>query len=283
MIRGAVWRLHQSVVRNPLCNTALATRFSPTLTPHGPLYGTLLYRHDRLIIPGIIHAHSNLAGQAPQFSTDAKDKMQTESASSEPTTSSKRRITEDIKEFNQRAATGTTATFDHALIAIERAKVFPRIKTTSLSTKRIVIHDEAQTSSVTLVMVAFRSFADDQLQSWRQAFLSSLPPERIKWFDVTINESFGAQALSGFIQRLHRGRTDPALHDYYVAFNSRAREPLEVLLPSVNRMFGYVLLLDGRARVRFRASGMATQKGVETMLRCANELVLEGEREKRQG
>lgn len=242
-------------------------------------YRTISYRHHRLITSHFVHELSNPRCHAIQFSTDTKDKMQTETHPSDVTPSSKRRIAEDLKEYNKRAATGTTATFDHALIATEQAKTFPRIKTTSLSTKRIVIHDEALTSSATLVVVAFRSFADDQLQSWHHAFVSELPPERVKWYDVTINESFGAQALSGFIQRLQRGRTDPSLHDYYVAFNSRAREPLEVLLPSVNRLFGYALLLDRQARVRFRASGMATQEGVETMLRCARRLIAEDGRE----
>lgn len=182
---------------------------------------------------------------------------------------------EDIKEYQKLVAKGSTAMFDEALIPPEEANVFPRIKTTSLSTKRIVIHDEALANSVTLVMVAFRSFADDQLQSWKRAFEAELPTDQAQWYDVTINESFGAQALSGFIQRLQRGRTDPSLHDYYVAFNDRAREPLEALLPSRNRMFGYVLLLDGQSRVRFRASGMASDDALQVFLNCAKNIVRE--------
>lgn len=276
-------RLQRRVVSNPLPSKALDAQFTRLSAADRPLHRTISYRHNRLIIPQIGHGLSNPGWHAIQFSTNTKDKMQTEPQPSDVNPSSKRRITEDIQEYNKRAAAGTTATFDRELIAAEQAKTFPRIKTTSLSTKRIVIHDEALTTSVTLVMVAFRSFADGQLQSWRHAFESGLPAERVQWYDVTINESFGARALSGFIQRLQRGRTDPWLHDYYVAFNSRAREPLEVLLPSVNRMFGYALLLDRQARVRFRASGMATQDGLETMLRCAKELIAEDERESQRG
>lgn len=215
------------------------------------------------------------SSQARYFSTDSKanGNIQTRTQAESPP---RRRPRDDLKEYQERAATGSTATFDAGLISPEDASIFPRIKTTSLSTKRIVIHDEALMSSVTLVLVAFRSFADDQLQSWKRAFEDELPRDKSKWFDVTINESFGAQALSGFIQRLHRGRTDPSLHDYYVAFNSRAREPLESLLPSRNRMFGHVLLLDRHARVRFRASGMASDDALQVFLSCAKKLVQEG-------
>lgn len=124
------------------------------------------------------------------------------------------------------------------------------------------------------MLVAFRSFADSQLCSWRSAF-STLPDHQAQWFDVTVNESFAAQALSGFIQRWQRGRTDPALHDFYVAFNSKAREPLEDLLLSSNRMYGYVLLLDSNSRVRFRASGLASAEGSAALMKCAQEIIME--------
>lgn len=124
------------------------------------------------------------------------------------------------------------------------------------------------------MLVAFRSFADSQLASWRNKLVHYVPNDS-QWFDVTINESFGSQALSGFVQRWQRGRTDPALHDYYVAFNSVAREPLECLLLSRNRMFGYVLLLDRNARVRFRASGMASQDGADSFLKCVEQIMKE--------
>lgn len=217
------------------------------------------------------------AWRASHLSTDTSpgenlNPNQKQSAQAQP---SKSRLADDIKEYKQRVASGKTASFDPSLIPVDSASVFPRIKTTSLSTKRIVIHDEAMKNSVTMVLVAFRSFADDQLQSWKNAFVKALPQTSVQWYDVTINESFGAQALSGFIQRLQRGRTDPALHDFCVAFNSKAREPLEALLPSRNRMFGYVLLLDRQALVRFRASGMATEEGLGAMISCANEIMAE--------
>ncbi|PXF46333.1 hypothetical protein BWQ96_03989 [Gracilariopsis chorda] len=184
-----------------------------------------------------------------------------------------RRFADDVREYNEATRTGRIAQFDTSLIPVSKANIFPRIKTTSLSTKRIVIHDEAADSPLTLVMVAFRSFADDQLASWRFPFSEHFPEG--KWFDVTVNESFGAQALSGFVQRWQRGRTDQTLHDYYVSFNDRAREPLETLLLSRNRMYGYVLLLDRKARVRFRGSGMANSHAIDVMVDCGQQLMKE--------
>eukprot|EP00177_Eucheuma_denticulatum_P008098 GFKZ01014757.1.p1 GENE.GFKZ01014757.1~~GFKZ01014757.1.p1 ORF type:complete len:288 (-),score=29.23 GFKZ01014757.1:779-1546(-) len=208
--------------------------------------------------------------------------LNTFSTNTKPTTSPShpppRRLSEDLKEYNSRLSTGTTAAFDSHLHPSHSADPFPRIKTTSLSTKRVVISDKAHANAVTLVLLAFRSVADQQLLSWRDAFTSHLGSHAIAWYDVTINESFGAQALSGFVQRMQRGRTDVAEHDYHVAFNCRAREPLERLLPSGNRLFGYVLLLDREGRVRWRASGLASKEGVDVMVRCARELIEEDER-----
>lgn len=184
---------------------------------------------------------------------------------------------EDIEEYTLRAKTGNHTKFDEAIIPQNKAQVFPRIKTTSLSTKRMIIHDEARAKPVTLVLVAFRSFADNQLDTWRTAFSSQLGHDG-QWFDITINESFGAQALSGFVQRWQRGKTAPEFHDYYVAFNSKAREPLERLLCTENRMYGNVMLLDREARVRFRASGAADEPGINALVSCARAIIREDQK-----
>lgn len=181
-------------------------------------------------------------------------------------------ILKDLREYAKDTGHGTVSKHDEGLIPTSEAKPFPRIKTTSLSTKRIVISDEASKTPVTLVMVAFRSVADQQLRPWREAFVSAAGSNG-RWFDVTVNESFAAQALSGFVQRWQRGRTDPDLHDFHVAFNNYAREPLEVLLLSTNRMYGNVLLLDRNARVRFRASGPPTPSGIDAFRSSVNQIV----------
>ncbi len=196
-------------------------------------------------------------------------------------TAQPKRSGEELRELRARGEVGVGC--DPGLLPAETASVFPRIKTTSLSTKRIVIHDEAARASATLVLVAFRRYAEEQLSSWRSPFLAALEGEPVvphrrrvgQVFDVTINESFGAQALSGFVQRLQRRTVDSHLHDYYVAFNDRAREPLEVLLPLDNRLYGYALLLDSKARVRFRAAGMADEHTLKPFVKATRSLVEE--------
>lgn len=193
----------------------------------------------------------------------------------------RRTLGNDLKELRMRGEVGVA--MDSELVSPEVAAFFPRIKTTSLSTKRIVIHDKAHRASVTLVLLAFRRYADEQLLSWRAPFLEALksykiPPSRdrvAQIYDVTINESFATQALSGFVQRMQRSSVDAQLHDFHVAFNDRLREPIEKILPLHNRLYGYALLLDSNARVRFRAAGYADDRALVTFLDCAKRLAKE--------
>lgn len=182
---------------------------------------------------------------------------------------------EEIKEHAKLTAEGRASQHDGGLLPTAGALSFPRIKTTSISTKCMIIADEASTAPATLVLVAFRSFADDQLKPWRQQFEDRFAQAGLRWFDVTVNESFAAQAFSGFVQRWQRGYIAPELHDYFVAFNSKVRQPLEVLLLNHNRMFGNVLLLDRQARVRFRAAGPPSPDGIDTLVKCTQRLISE--------
>lgn len=109
-------------------------------------------------------------------------------------------ILKDIHEYAANANQGTARKHDHGLIPLSETKLFSRIKTTTLSTQRIVISDEVLQSPVTLVVVAFRSIADDQLKPLRDAFVSAVGTDGRR-SAVTVNESFAAQALSGFVQR----------------------------------------------------------------------------------
>lgn len=162
---------------------------------------------------------------------------------------------------------------DRGVLPVEMSLSFPRIKTTSLSTKRIVIEDEVREKPVTLVLMAFRSFAQKQVDSWRIPFENDIGVKDGQVFDLTINETWAAQAFSGFTQLMLRHRTPPEKHDYTLAFNSKAREPLEDLLPDDNRLFGYALLLDRKARVRYRCAGMATERSSKKFLAAAREII----------
>lgn len=172
---------------------------------------------------------------------------------------------------------------DRTLLPIEAAKLFPRIKTTSLSTRRVCIADSSRKASSTLVMLAFRRYAEGQLSGWADSYrelLAALPEVGARksgqLFDCTINESFASQFLSGFVQRYQRSSVPYDQHDFHVAFNAELR-PLEGIFPisPPNRLLGYVLLLDPSARVRFRAAGHADEPSLQLFTQAVRQLIEE--------
>lgn len=192
-----------------------------------------------------------------------------------------RRSGDELAELRARGEVAVGV--DSVLRDVANAAVFPRIKTTSLSTKRVVIHDECAHASATLVLLAFRRYADGQLESWRSPFINYMQ-DRVaidgrqsagQFFDVTVNETFATQALSGFVQRIQRSSIHTDLHDYYVAFNDRIRKPIEDLLPIQNRLYGFALLLDSKGRVRFKGAGFADCRSQKALLAAVGQLVEE--------
>lgn len=186
-----------------------------------------------------------------------------------------------LKELRQLGEIAVS--MDRSLLPVEEAKLFPRIKTTSLSTRRVCITDSARKASSTLVMLAFRRYAEDQLSGWAGAYrdiLATLPEsggrKNGQVFDCTINESFASQFLSGFVQRYQRSSVPSDLHDFHVAFNAELR-PLEGVFPisPPNRLLGYVLLLDPSARVRFRAAGHADDPSLLLFTQAVRQLIQE--------
>lgn len=174
---------------------------------------------------------------------------------------------------------GGTASVDDGLVAPGDSRPFPALEMVSLEQEAVVIRDEAARASVTLVLLAYRSFADDQIASWRAPYDAAFATDdRAQMFDVAVNESFAARMLSGFVQRFQKRKVEAALHHNTVAYNVDACKRLEALLPSRNRLFGYALLLDREGRVRFRAAGMATSEARATMVTAAKQLVLDEER-----
>jgi hypothetical protein len=165
---------------------------------------------------------------------------------------------------------------DEKVLSAEEAPLFPRLEMTSLAGQNVIVQDSAQNAKLTLVLLAFRSFADAQLASWRDPFASELTPNpRVQIYDVSVNETISSQALSGFVQRFQRRHVDHGMHDHYLALNQRAGESLESVLPSKNRLVGYALLLDHHARVRFRSAGMASEESAKMLLDAARQLTSE--------
>jgi hypothetical protein len=165
---------------------------------------------------------------------------------------------------------------DREIVSASAAPLFPRLEMTSLAGNEIFIQEAARDAKLTLVLLAFRSFADSQVASWRDPFEAEFRLQSdSQIFDVSVNETISAQALSGFVQRLQRRHVDKALHSYYVALNGRASDSLESVLPSNNRLIGYALLLDNNAKVRFRTAGMADEASSVKLLNAARQLIEE--------
>lgn len=191
-------------------------------------------------------------------------------------------IGEQLRELKKATVeSGGTAAVDSGLLPADAALVFPELPMTSLSGGTVSIADASPNCGATLVLLAFRSFADEQLTSWREPFVSTFEVEGVESqtqvFDVSINETFAAQMLSGFVQRLQRGKVAASLHEHTLALNAEAGENIEALLPSKNRLFGYALLLDRDGKVRFRSAGMATERSLKALLASSRELLAEDE------
>jgi ATP10 protein len=189
-------------------------------------------------------------------------------------------VGEQLREL-QRANVerGGTASVDERVIPASVALSFPDLRMTSLDGGIASILEASSFRTVTLVLLAFRSFADQQLASWRAPFVAAFGEDAesasTQIFDVSVNETFAAQMLSGFVQRIQRGKVDSSLHSHTVALNAEAGKEMEEILPSTNRLFGYALLIDGDGKVRFRAAGMATDQSRRVFMAAARELLAE--------
>lgn len=239
---------------------------------HGLHFKTLPARHSQ---PSHFIRHVSTS-QSHSQPDQQQQQQPPENSNSKSPKLRRKSIREEIEEHSKLVNEGRSTKYDSKLIPFSESLQFPRIKTTSLSTKRIVITDEAKKyPPVTLVLVAFRNFADVQLMPWKDFYTLKFP--NLKWYDVTVNESFASQAFSGFVQGWQRSFIeDIQLHDYHVAFNSKARQPLEDLLITNNRMFGNVLLLDRLGHVRFRAAGSPNDQALSVLVDCVMKLENEG-------
>lgn len=175
------------------------------------------------------------------------------------------------------------AAVDSGLEAAASARFFPAVRMASVGGEEVSVREAACGAPMTLVLLAFRSFADVQVASWREAFVdefggtgeSDAQGGGPLVFDVSVNETFSAQMLSGFVQRLQRGRVADGMLSRTLALNEDMGPEIERLLPSKNRLFGYALLLDREGRVRFRAAGMATDDARAELLAAGKKLILE--------
>ncbi|KAA8491439.1 hypothetical protein FVE85_2454 [Porphyridium purpureum] len=163
------------------------------------------------------------------------------------------------------------------IIPASEAPVIPRFKTTSLSTHRVVIQDDALKARANLVCVLFREGASEQVASWSVPFKKHVqfaPYGSAQVFQLIINESFVFQALSGWAQHRLRTMVPKEEHDFVLSFNDSNPELIS-LLAHKNRLYGHVLLLDRSARIRWRACGRASPETLSYLLNATDQLLQE--------
>jgi hypothetical protein len=232
-------------------------------------------------IPSRTIADLSGGGIRSAVSAVGRDAVETKVAGSKPDNKARTpSMGAQIRDLN-RSSRERSGMFDmdREIASAAIAPLFPRLEMTCLAGNEIFIQEAARDAKLTLVLLAFRSFADSQLASWRDPFEAEFHMQSdSQIFDVSVNETISAQALCGFVQRLQRRHVDKALHNYYVALNGRASDSLEAVLPSTNRFIGYALLLDNNAKVRFRTAGMADEASIVKLLDAARQLRTESNR-----
>ena len=127
-----------------------------------------------------------------------------------------------------------------------------------------------------LVCVAFRAGAQGMLEAWAAPFSAafhSTPGAAL--YELALVESRVMSLWPFRSMLMSSGGKSQAKYDMpcqYLYF-FKAREPLREALHMTNRLTGYVYLVDGEGRVRWRGSGNPEARELEALLKCSNQLL----------
>lgn len=138
--------------------------------------------------------------------------------------------------------------------------------------------------NATLVCVAFRASAQPMVLSWSspfaQKFADSKSRDSIKVFEVSVIESLvlSVWPIKQLLLRTMRG--SQGTHEAHelertVVYAFGDTYDFRKVLGVPNLLSGYAFLLDRKGRVRWRASGMATEEELESMASCTSRLLQE--------
>jgi len=137
-----------------------------------------------------------------------------------------------------------------------------------------------ENSNATLICMAFRASAQPMVVSWSSPFAQnfSVSPS-INVFEVSVIESsvLSLWPIKRLLLRIMRGsQKEGNALERKVVYAFGDTYDFRKLLGVPNLLSGYVFLLDRKGRVRWRASGMATEEELESMASCTTRL-LQGE------
>ena len=182
---------------------------------------------------------------------------------------------DDFKDFRERQ--GKVFHAPERLAPATHAPAFPPIQPLA-STGSAVPFPLAGAAAASLVCVAFRAGAQDMLEAWAAPFTRRFHDRpSAALVELALIES-PVMALWPFRGMLLRSgassQAQYAMPATYL-FNFGGTEELRAALHMSNRLTSYVYLLDGRGRVRWRASGRPDDKEVQLLLECTEKLLTE--------
>ncbi|CAM9162164.1 unnamed protein product, partial [Scytosiphon promiscuus] len=115
------------------------------------------------------------------------------------------------------------------------------------------------------------AFAAEQGQRQRQRHAPSLPSA----VSLSLLESWPLRMLKPLlVSTMGRGLSQEKRASFFYRFGPT--EEVRKALGIVNRLTLYVLLVDQKGRVRWQATGKGTTDEIESLVRCARQLVAEG-------
>lgn len=126
---------------------------------------------------------------------------------------------------------------------------------------------------ITLVGVAFNDYGNKMLPSWMEPFENTFRNDksRVKTCLLSINEGFALKLLKPFITSASKGKVPDEKKDNTLLYFGDCTDFKDVLRMHNNKT-GYVFLLDGLGRVRWAASGNATDAELKSLLTLSKEL-----------
>jgi ATPase complex subunit ATP10 len=133
------------------------------------------------------------------------------------------------------------------------------------------------------VAVAFRDFGFKHLESWIAPFVARCGYQpRLRVVQLSVVDRWIYKLFrSSFVSAMRRDIDVSRHHASLLHFGHamELREPLQI----PNKLCAYVYLVDGRGRIRWRASGEATPAEVDEMLEVTEHLIDEAKGEEAGG
>ncbi|KAL6784337.1 hypothetical protein ACKKBG_A05760 [Auxenochlorella protothecoides x Auxenochlorella symbiontica] len=178
---------------------------------------------------------------------------------------------DDFREFRDQHG----KVFESRLIPVASAQPFPTL-TASLpdeSTIRFPVSQGA--ANVTLVAIAFRAGAQDLIEAWSVPFSEAFQSApNVQLVELALIESVVMRAWPFRSLLLRNGTASQERYHMPVQylFHFGDAKPLCHALGLTNRLTGYVFLVDGAGRVRWRGSGPPTPDELAGFLAAAEQL-----------